>query len=144
MSPEFLYKDVRCSICDAKVTLRSDCGHELNEIYNGEMCIRVVKGAEILGIGLVDNPVQKYSVIFPNGDDDDRFTRLKYVASALNSPWDAWDYRKEERRQYHPAFKNLGRNELCACGSGLKYKKCCINEERVFPDSKLEILAWRS
>ena len=133
MSPELLLKDVRCSICGAKITLRSDCGHEMSEIYDGKMCIRVVKAAEILGIGLVDEPVQKYSVFFPNGDDDDRLSLVKSVAAALNSPWDAWDYRKEERRQYHSAFQNLGRNEPCACGSGIKYKRCCINEETVFP-----------
>jgi len=23
-----------------------------------------------------------------------------------------------------------GRNELCHCGSGLKYKKCCLNKEK--------------
>jgi len=23
---------------------------------------------------------------------------------------------------------NCGRNELCPCGSGKKYKKCCINK----------------
>ena len=157
VSPELLLKDVRCSICDAKITLRSDCGHEMSEIYDGEMCIRDVQDWEVLGIGLVDEPVQKYSVIFPNGDDDERLALVKYVASALNSPWDAWDYRKEERRQYHPAFQNLGRNEPCACGSGIKYKKCCINEETVFPHfeimlsgqpktplPKLEIHTWRS
>ena len=80
----------------------------MSEIYDGEMCIRDVQDWEVLGIGLVDEPVQKYSVIFPNGDDDERLALVKYVASALNSPWDAWDYRKEERRQYHPAFQNLG------------------------------------
>ena len=24
-------------------------------------------------------------------------------------------------------FEKLGRNDKCACGSGKKYKKCCIN-----------------
>ena len=24
-------------------------------------------------------------------------------------------------------FKTLGRNDKCGCGSGKKYKKCCIN-----------------
>jgi hypothetical protein len=24
-------------------------------------------------------------------------------------------------------FKNLGRNDKCGCGSGKKFKKCCIN-----------------
>ena len=25
--------------------------------------------------------------------------------------------------------KKIGRNEPCPCGSGKKYKKCCINKE---------------
>tara|TARA_R100001082_G_C4240548_1_gene107132 strand:+ start:288 stop:440 length:153 start_codon:yes stop_codon:yes gene_type:complete len=24
-------------------------------------------------------------------------------------------------------YRDLGRNDKCACGSGKKYKKCCIN-----------------
>ena len=24
-------------------------------------------------------------------------------------------------------FRDLGRNDKCVCGSGKKYKKCCIN-----------------
>ncbi len=24
-------------------------------------------------------------------------------------------------------FRHVGRNDLCLCGSGLKYKKCCLN-----------------
>ena len=26
-------------------------------------------------------------------------------------------------------YKNLGRNNKCGCGSGKKYKKCCINRD---------------
>jgi preprotein translocase subunit SecA len=25
------------------------------------------------------------------------------------------------------SFRNVGRNDLCPCGSGKKYKKCCLN-----------------
>jgi len=25
--------------------------------------------------------------------------------------------------------KKIGRNDPCICGSGLKYKKCCLNKE---------------
>ncbi len=25
-------------------------------------------------------------------------------------------------------YKNVGRNDVCLCGSGLKYKKCCLNK----------------
>ena len=29
----------------------------------------------------------------------------------------------------------IGRNQLCPCGSGLKYKKCCLNKTK--EDSKI-------
>lgn len=34
--------------------------------------------------------------------------------------------RIEERKQELLRFKNVGRNDICLCGSGLKYKKCCL------------------
>lgn len=35
---------------------------------------------------------------------------------------------------------NIGRNELCPCGSGKKYKKCCINkEENKISNSKIKV-----
>ena len=37
----------------------------------------------------------------------------------------------------------IGRNELCSCGSGLKYKRCCLQQERtndpVSPMQQLKI-----
>jgi len=30
----------------------------------------------------------------------------------------------------------IGRNDPCPCGSGLKYKKCCMN--RIYRDARLE------
>ena len=133
ISPAFLYKDVHCSICDAKITLRRRCEHSVGEIYNGEMCAMEVKNLDMLHIALVDNPVQKYSIIFPHGNDDDRLALVKYVGRILDSPWHGWSYHKEVRREYHPVFKNVGRNDSCPCGSDLKYKRCCLGKEAQFP-----------
>ena len=30
--------------------------------------------------------------------------------------------------EYKKKFKNLGRNDICICGSGKKYKKCCLTK----------------
>lgn len=32
----------------------------------------------------------------------------------------------EERKAEVEKYKNLGRNDKCACGSGKKYKQCCL------------------
>ena len=36
--------------------------------------------------------------------------------------------------EYHPGPK-FGRNDPCPCGSGRKYKKCCIGKEEITPFS---------
>jgi len=33
--------------------------------------------------------------------------------------------KREEELELLHKFQNLGRNEMCLCGSGKKYKKCC-------------------
>lgn len=37
---------------------------------------------------------------------------------------------KKEIRQLLLPKKQQGRNEKCNCGSGLKYKKCCLNNNK--------------
>ena len=32
-----------------------------------------------------------------------------------------------ENAEIWQKYRYLGRNDRCACGSGKKYKKCCIN-----------------
>ena len=34
-----------------------------------------------------------------------------------------------KKRLWNESIKNLGRNDRCVCGSGKKFKKCCINKE---------------
>ncbi len=133
-SPELVIEETRCSICDEKITLRNDCGHEPGEIYDGEMCTRVVgKIAAVIGVALVTNPVQRSTMIFPDEDKRERFYPIQRLAQSLGSPWQPWRIHKEERRLHHPAFQALGRNDVCACGSGVKYKLCCLHKDTVFP-----------
>lgn len=39
-----------------------------------------------------------------------------------------------EESDFHTRLKNTGRNDLCLCGSGKKYKKCHLDE-----DEKMEL-----
>ena len=46
-----------------------------------------------------------------------------------------WMFRRYEA--WSKGFGNLGRNDFCACGSGKKYKKCCMkNTESDFSKFK--------
>ena len=122
VSPGMLYKEIRCSTCDTKLALRSGCEHINGEIYDGKMCHAVVTSAEFLHLALVENPVQKFSFIFPEPGNDSGFQPIKELATRIGTPWRRWSYYKEERRQFHPRFKGIGRNARCPCNSGTKYK----------------------
>ena len=143
VSPGILSKEIRCSICGTKRTLRSNCIHRSGEIYDGEMCGYVAEKWELLHIALTDNPVQKSTMIFPNGNDDPLLSSIKKVSEIVGTPWRSWVCVKEVRRQHHPVFKNVGRNDLCPCRSGLKFKRCCLNKELIeeFPHLSVNVLS---
>lgn len=133
VSPGILIKESRCSICDSVLTLRNRCPHELGNIYDGEECVKVVSKYELLHVALVPNPMQKTTMIFPDENHVHIFDRLRQLSLELKTPWREWSLSKEERRTHHPAFKGIGRNQHCPCGSRTKYNKCCLTKERVFP-----------
>lgn len=137
MSPEFVGQKTSCSTCGKPISLRAHCGHEVGEIYDGEMCARIVDDFQVSGIALVKNPVQKYSVPFSTDPvtnatvDQYNYSLVKYVVRGLESPFHTWTYKKTKKRHPHERYKTVGRNEPCPCDSGLKYKKCCLPTEGV-------------
>lgn len=138
LSPEILEHEKKCNICEKVVVIRNPCGHEVGEIYNGEMCCRIVTKMDLLSISFVESPVQKYSVPFTKDDitgetvDHYDYSLLKYlIDKLLQSPFDSWDINWTKKYHPHEKFTGVGRNEKCPCGSGAKYKKCCLNKEGV-------------
>lgn len=93
----------------------------------GEMCYHIIEDAELLGIALVKNPLEKYTVIFPQGMEYNYFM-LENLMPRLDTPYDRWyvDILKEKNSSY----KGVGRNDKCPCGSDKKYKKCCLGIEK--------------
>jgi len=137
LSPAFLYLEKVCSICSNVVSIRNPCGHKKGEIYDGEMCAHEIRKGELLELSYVTNPVQKYSVLFftdpQTGKQIDHYDyqSVKYVIDGLRNPFDAWDVHWTKIRHPHSLFAHLGRNENCPCGSGRKYKNCCLRESGV-------------
>jgi len=137
MSPEILEKEKKCNICNRVVSIRRPCGHEVGNLYNGQMCCRIVTDMELLGIAMVETPLQKYSVPFLSDEktgksiDHYDYSLLKYLIKRITGPFEDWDYELTSKVYSHNHFSNVGRNEKCPCGSGRKYKKCCLNKEGV-------------
>ena len=130
-STEFLYKKKQCSVCKQEVSIRKSCGHIAGEIYDGKMCRREITECDVLGISLVTNPNNKYSVMFLTDDktgetyDQYDYSTLKYLFELIESPYDEWDLEVSQRIVQKSEFPNIGRNDLCNCESGKKFKHCC-------------------
>lgn len=122
-SRESTVKKWRCSICKRVITLRNSCNHELGEIYNGEQCFRIVEDIEYHGVAIVTKPFDKYAVIFLE-DSEYNYTFLENLMGNWENPYEKWELHTS--RELIEEFKDLGRNELCKCNSGRKYKKCCL------------------
>jgi hypothetical protein len=73
-SPEYLKKEVKCSICGKIISIRNPCGHRKGEIYNGEMCTRIITDLKMIGNSLVNSPGQKYSVPFKHDPKTGKMT----------------------------------------------------------------------
>lgn len=133
-STEILELEKKCSICKQVISIRKSCGHKVGEIYNGEQCLREVTNMKLLGIAIVESPVNKYSVPFiadpvESGKEDHyNYSVVRYLIEGLDSPFNGWSYEMSKRRHEHLGYLKTERNELCPCKSGKKYKKCCLIE----------------
>lgn len=133
-STEILKKKKKCSVCNEEISIRNPCGHIVGEIYNGEICYRIVTEAEILGISLVENPGNKYSVMFltneETGEQIDQYNYyiINYLFELINSPYDIWNLEISQREIKKEDYGNIGYDDLCACNSGKKFKKCCLRK----------------
>jgi hypothetical protein len=133
-SSEILKKKKKCSVCDKEISIRNFCGHIVGEIYNGEMCHRIVTEADILGISLVENPGNKYSVMFLKDEKTDEqidqynYDTIDYLFDLINSPYEIWNLEVSQRELKKEDYGNVGRNDPCTCNSGKKFKKCCMTK----------------
>ena len=137
-------EDMHCSICGTKIALRGGCDYIVGEVYNGEMRNRMITKATLLHVSIVKNSEHRYTVIFPNGNNDRKFSLVKAIVDALVSPWHPWCYIKEERKDYHPAYQGVNPDDDRPCDSTLKYASCCLSKETVVPHFEFYMENWPS
>ena len=117
-------KRSHCSICQTKVGVLWPCGHMRGEIYGGKYCSQIVDKWELAEGSLVERPA---SLLLSNHTERmlkkaDEFTEL---AKKLPSPYTPWLLEPVTDLVQHPAYRDVGRNAKCPCGSGKKLKRCC-------------------
>lgn len=128
-SRESIIKAEECSICGKRISLRHGCGHKVGHLYMGEQCCRKVTDLEFVGISIVTDPFDKYSVLEVQGKEYN-YEMLDLLMDNLHSPYDPWYL--EEIPIIKEEYRNIGRNAPCPCGSGKKYKKCCMGTNKIY------------
>lgn len=72
--------------------------------------------------GIVDlDAVPHDRAHLPLGDDDNPIPLIEFTNLSKT---------KKNYGEHHNQHRRIGRNEPCPCGSGKKYKKCCLLKER--------------
>lgn len=129
LSRESIVKEEECSICGKRISLRHGCSHRIGQLYMGEMCFHKVTDMEFLGVSIVTDPFDKYTVIHVNGQEYN-YCPLEQLMKVIDDPFALWNV--DELRVISPEYKNTGRNDMCPCGSGKKYKKCCLGTDKIY------------
>jgi hypothetical protein len=129
-SPGMIVKRFICSICGQPMKLHGGCGHIVGEVYNGEMCCRILNDIQVLEVSIVENPVQKYSVLF-GPDIAYDYGPVRYVAQGLRSPWHEWQCEISEIVEAPERFPGTLPDAGCPCESGQHYEDCCKPKPRI-------------
>jgi hypothetical protein len=126
-----------CSICGKDID-SFDCMHRKGELYRGQMAYAVARSiVQLDHVSMVEHPVDKRCVIsYPN--DAPHFAVVRYLGELLATRkllissfgGIAWG----KRRLANSEHQDMGRNEPCYCGSGIKFKRCCIDKAFIEQD----------
>jgi hypothetical protein len=136
-SPEMVKVRMVCSICNRPIRIRNPCGHLVGEIYRGEMCGRIITEVNFIGLSLVTNPSQRYSVLFTYKEGSDEeidnydYSAVEYVVSGLRYPFVEWNMFWTKTRHPHSRFKDVNPESNCPCGSKKSYRSCCLRKPGV-------------
>lgn len=129
MSSREIIKEMRCSICNKKISLIGGCKHRKGKLYNGKLCYHIVTDFELITFDVVDNPVNKYSVFDHHDDNREYFPVLNYVLSYMLTPHQEFSVNVFERKLmdhngiYSPEYP-------CPCKRSMKkYSDCCLDKK---------------
>ncbi|HEY0686624.1 MAG TPA: SEC-C domain-containing protein [Steroidobacter sp.] len=119
-----------CSVCGLDIDSDS-CAHMRGQLYSGVLAQAIAReDQEVDHIAMVPNPRDKRCVV-QYDDDGEQFKIVRYLAELLRAARfrisDFGTLRFSKRRRPNPGWRKLGRNEQCYCGSGSKFKHCCIS-----------------
>ena len=132
VSSEYVISKSHCSICGKSMQSLA-CPHRKGKIYWGDFAVEVIDEIkEIQAVCLVTHPEDKRCIIEFQEDNDvpekEKFKKLDEFVKLKINPLQNFEIETKIERRRNTKIQKVNRNDLCPCGSGKKFKKCCINK----------------
>lgn len=126
-----------CSICGQDID-SFQCSHRRGHLYRGRMAAGIARNMMNFNhVAIVDEPKDRRCVVTYE-DTGEQFKLVRLLSHLLQkrklvvSDFGLLIFSK--RLKPNPDFMKIGRNDLCYCGSGVKFKRCCIAKSRIEGD----------
>lgn len=127
-SSEYIITKSECSICGKAMNSLS-CPHIKGNLYWGEMAYEnILEIKDINAVALVTNPVNKRCIMEladDNRSEVEKFVKLDSFLEQNVYYFQLFEIKENKMLVRNENIKKQGANELCMCGSGKKFKKCC-------------------
>ncbi|HBF5318327.1 TPA: SEC-C domain-containing protein [Clostridioides difficile] len=127
-SSEYIITKSECSICGKSMNSLS-CPHIKGNLYWGEVAYeKISEIKEINAVALVTNPVDKRCIMELVDDartEVEKFVMLDSFLEQNVNNFQLFEIKDNKILKRDENIKKQGANELCMCGSGKKFKKCC-------------------
>jgi hypothetical protein len=123
-----------CSICGNDID-SFECHHLQGDLYNGDIAYAIARNIlDIDHISMVLNPKDKRCVVqFDSGAPQFKVIRQlsQYLCQRVISIADFRGVEIKTIKIPNKDYVEQGRNVSCHCGSGKKFKKCCMNKKYI-------------
>lgn len=129
-----LVSHFECSLCGHDID-SMDCPHIRGQLYRGQIAFGIAKDIVAFDhVALVENPENKRCVLTIDNSSE-QFNLFRYFSELLrtgnSSPLRFVRCEFTTRKVNNPKYVQLKRNEPCFCGSGKKFKKCCLGKHEI-------------
>lgn len=128
-SSGIIVEEVECSICGKSID-SFECEHIAGELYRGHRAYSIVTQIKQLDhVSVTTNPADKRCTV-QILDTSEQFNGVAYLANGIRNkilePLSFSHLEFKKIRKPNNEIPVIGRNDACPCGSGKKFKKCCI------------------
>lgn len=128
VSSEYIISKSHCSICGKSMQSLS-CPHIKGNLYWGDIAIEIVDEIEEFQAAcLVMHPEDKRCIIELSDDNKseaEQFVKLEQFLEFKQPFLQRFSIASIMETRRRTDIVKVGRNDLCSCGSGIKFKKCC-------------------